>query len=402
MNSKEFAKRISDLSVLRRIPFDHSVKEALFVFTISRVIIFAIAVIVGQVAVNTEGKHFYQDILDPVISFDKAPVGRKLRQAMARGDASWYCAVAEDGYEHQPFEVAQHKWAFFPLYPLTLRLAATITGEYLVTGAVLSNLFFFLAIVLLHKLVGEWGYDTLVADRSIFYLAIYPTSYFFSLSFTESLFLLLTVASFLAARRERWWWASVLGALASATRSGGVLLLPALAVYNLMRYRSWRPRKLLPLLLIPLGLVAFMVYLKIITGNAWAFREVQAAWGRQSGFFLTPLLEYLKKPADVAFPWNPMLLNFAAALMAFGCAYYLMKRREWALGLYTLLSVIVPLSSLSLQSLARYMSVVFPIFIVLALWGKSPRVDQTIRVVFIVLFALMTALWAAHVSLALS
>jgi len=403
MRITETAKRLPGLEKLHRVTRDRSVREAAFVFAITRVMIFVIAVVVGQTVVNLEGKRFYQDILDPAVSFRNAPVARKLKQAIARGDSSWYCAVSEEGYERQPFDAStQRKWAFFPLYPIVLRIARTVTGECVGTGVFLSNLFFFLALIFLHKLTLEWGFDTDTANRAILYLAIYPTSYFFSLPFTESLFLLLTVSSFLAARREQWLLTGILGALASATRSGGVLLFPALVLYSILRYRSWRPKEMLPLLLIPVGLVAFMILLWRFTGNPFAFKDVQVAWGRQPAFFISTLWEYLRNPREVAVPWNPIALNFAAAIGTLGCGFFLLKRREWALSFYTFIALVLPLSTSSLQSVNRYSSVIFPIFIVLGILGNRPKVDHVIKIVFIVLFGLLTALWAAHVSWALT
>ena len=403
MRITETANKLPGIEQLRRATRDQSIREAVFVFAITRVMIFVIAVVVGQTVVNLEGKQFYQDRLDPATSFRKAPIARNLRQTVARGDASWYCAISEDGYERQPFDSSvQRKWAFFPLYPIVLRIARILTGECFGTGVFLSNLFFFLALVFLHKLTLEWGFDSETANRALFYLAVYPTSYFFSLPFTESLFLLLTVSSFLAARRERWLLTGILGALASATRSGGVLLFPALALYSILRYRTWRPKEMLPLLLIPVGLVAFMILLWRLTGNPLAFKDVQVAWHRQPTFFISTLWEYLRNYRDVAFAWNLVALNFAAVLWVLGCGLFLLKRREWVFSLYTFTMLFLPLSTSSLQSVTRYTSVIFPIFIVFGILGSRRRVDQAIKVVFIVLFGILTALWAAHVSWALT
>jgi hypothetical protein len=46
--------------------------------------------------------------------------------------------------------------------------------------------------------------------------------------------------------------------------------------------------------------------------------------------------------------------------------------------------------------------VVFPVFMVLASWGRRAKVDQLIRAMFLVLFGLMAALFAAHFTLVLS
>ncbi len=90
-----------------------------------------------------------------------------------------------------------------------------------------------------------------------------------------------------------------------------------------------------------------------------------------------------------------------AAIIAFACGFALLKRREWALAFYTFISVIIPLSTFTLESLSRYVMVVFPVFIILAVMGRRPLFDQTIRAVFLVLLGLLTAAYALSLSIAI-
>src|SRR5205085_4568702 len=131
-----------------------------------------------------------------------------------------------------------HKWAFFPVYPLVVRAAARLSGDYALSAMTLSNLFLLLALVLLHKTALVFGSDEKVADRAVLYAAAFPTSYFFSVAQTESLFLLLSVGWFYAARREQWLAAGLTGAVASARRAIGIVLLRALLVLYLQRRRG--------------------------------------------------------------------------------------------------------------------------------------------------------------------
>jgi hypothetical protein len=286
---------------------------------------------------------------------------------------------------------------------LIFRAAWRVTGELHLTGIAISSLCFFLALVFLHKLALACDFGARDADRAIFYLAAFPVSYFFSVPMTESLFLLLTVGSFYAAKREQWLVAGLLGALASATRSTGVLLLPALALLYWETYRTLRPRwNFLPLLLIPTGLLSFMWYLHTITGNAFAFKDILVTWGRKPTFFLTTLFEYLCDPLLLAISWNFRFVNFVAVVGAMLCGVALLMWRKWSLAAYTLASIFISLSSGLLQSQARYASVLFPAFLALAVWGRKPRTDQIIRTVFLVLLVLMTILFSDDIDIALS
>ncbi|HEV2765627.1 MAG TPA: mannosyltransferase family protein [Pyrinomonadaceae bacterium] len=381
---------------------DPALRAAVYVFALSRLVVFAAFVVGGQIGHVMSGS--YQTTRDFHLELGRVPVSRILRENVQVADINWYHGIAENGYEKRPFTTDRpHNWAFFPLFPLLWRAASWLTGEMVVTGIVLSNLFFFFALVLLYKLALAFGLDVADARRCLFYLGVFPVSYFFSLPLTESLFLLLTVGSFYAARRGRWWLSGVLGALASATRVTGVLLLPSLLLlYWQTRGRDFKRPEVLAPLLVPLGLVAFMSYLYAVTGNPFAFKDILVTWGRGTGLFLIPLLQFLAEPTLIAIPWDFKLVNFGASVTALACGAVLLKRREWALGCYTLASSVVALSSLLLQSQARYAMVLFPVFMVLAVAGRRPRLDEIIRFVFVALLGLMLALFAAHFSLAMA
>jgi hypothetical protein len=386
----------------RRVAHDASVRAALFTFALTRIIVLGILILTAHV--NLHPPDINQGTRDFYLLLDKVRVARDLRGTLHVADINWYLSISQNGYERRPFDATtEHNWAFFPLFPLLLRVASALTGEYLLTGMALSSILFFCALVLLHKTVIAFGLDSADADRSIFYLAAFPTSYFFSLPLTESLFLFLTVASFYAARRRAWWTASLVGALASGTRATGVLLLPTLAVLYWLTYRpDWRRPQMLSLLLIPTGLVAFMAYLYAITGNPFAFKDVLVVWGRSTGFFLWPFYHYLANPLRVAVPWSFHLLNVGAGGVGLVCGIVLLRRRMWSLAIYTLASVFVTLSSNLIQSQARYVMVLFPVFMILAIAGRRRRVDEIIRAFSLVLLSLMTLLFAAHFSIAMS
>ena len=392
-----------------------ALRSSVFAFLLSRLLILFILVLTANILFDAPVRGPVGDVHNSNILLRRG-VTEVLRRVTLGADSLWIINIARDGYEREPFNTtAQHKWAFFPLYPLLLRFCASLTGEFPLTGIVLSNCFLFCALVLVYKTARAFGGDALVANRTVFYLAFFPVSYFFSLAQTESLFLLLTVSCVYAAKRERWWLAGMLGGLASATRFAGVFLTIPLGVLYWQASRtnalgtspdakrsSQKIRTdVIALLLVPTGLLAFMIFLKHITGDAFAFAHIQVAWGHTAGFFWQPLLTYLRDPLQVSAGWDFRLLNFAATITALVCSIVLMKRREWALGLFSLVSIVVPLSYQPLlQSLARYVMVIFPVYIVLARAGSSTRIDQVIQAIFVGLLCLMSAMLASSVTLA--
>jgi Gpi18-like mannosyltransferase len=391
-------------SLLRSIIVNPSFRSAFFAFALTRAIVLGTVILAANAEHQGQGPAFGQPVQEVKIYFSQPGLLRRLGEAVTAADALWYLDIARNGYEKVSFNLdKQHNWAFFPLYPFIVRTAAKITGEFPVTAALLSNIFFFFALVMLHKTALRFGVGGDDADRTVFYLAGFPTSYFFSFPFTESLFLLLTVSSFFCAKRDLWWRAGVFGALASATRLNGLLLVLPLAVLYWQRYRTRVRANAFSLLMVPLGLFAYMLYLRSITGNALAFMAVQSTWGRNFTLFLQPLWDYLRNPLLLGIHWDFRFVNFLAVILAFICIGVLLRRRQWALGSYALVSLIVPLSaSFSLQSLTRYVGVIFPIFFVLGEAGRRPRLDQVLRAMFIVLLGLLTAMFALRIAIGMA
>ena len=241
---------------------DRAVREAFFVFAITRALVLAIFILGGSAALDSKDPGMHPvDARDRVV-LHSAEFLKQLQRTVGGGDAGWYEGIAKVGYERQPFEATQqHTWAFFPLHPMLMRLGAVFTGEYLLTGALIANALFFTALVLLHKLVTALNYDAGTADRTVFYVAAGPVSYFFSVPMTESLYFCLTIGSFLAATHRRWWVAGILGGFSSAARVPGVLLLPALTLFHIERtQRPWWRREILWLGLIPVGPCPFLCF----------------------------------------------------------------------------------------------------------------------------------------------
>jgi hypothetical protein len=271
-------------------------------------------------------------------------------------------------------------------------------------------------------------------------VAFAPTAFFFSAVYSESLFLLVSVGAFLAARRGRWAWAGALGGLAALTRNSGVLLLVPLVLLFLYGPRAdrvatagtglratsrLRPRhpltpQLLWLALVPLGLALYLAWCAIALGDAFAPYHAQALWlrhfeplGAAAGgvraawLGLRQLVHGSRTP--VYFGENGgdpflvagdslMLLGFLAfAIVA--CAGAL-RRLPFAYGAYAAVALAMtlsyPLDAQPLMSLPRYMVVLFPLQMYVARWaGERGGVERAVGVsaVLLGLFAAQFAHW---------
>ena len=207
----------------------------------------------------------------------------------AHFDASYYLGIADHGYSAGPGE----EWAFYPLYPAVVRLLGYLGGgghaAHVVAGLVVANLASLIAAVLLHQLVrADWGLG--VARRACVYFAVTPLGFYLSAVYPESLFVMLAVATLLLTRQHRWVAAGVVAALAAATRPPGVMLAVVLVaelvvvVVAARRTGAAVPllRPLVGIVLAPMGLVAFIAYGWIRTGDPLVTFHVNAdRWQRE-------------------------------------------------------------------------------------------------------------------------
>jgi len=120
--------------------------------------------------------------------------------AWFRWDSGHFTAIASNGYD------AAWRTAFFPLFPLLERGVAFLTHDPFIAGLIISNLAGLAMLVVLYRLVQE-DFDAERAFRTVLYLSVFPTAFFFVAAYNESLFLLLTLLSFYHMDCGDWWLA---------------------------------------------------------------------------------------------------------------------------------------------------------------------------------------------------
>jgi Dolichyl-phosphate-mannose-protein mannosyltransferase len=280
-------------------------------------------------------------------------------------DGGWYTSIAEGGYFFRPPPEGSSV-AFFPLYPLLMRAASVVVGNTSNAGLLVSNVCMALSMCLLYSFVRErWGRD--VAFRTIVLLVVYPLGFYLGALYTESLFLLLAVASFWLAEREKWWLAGLAGMLATLTRQMGLVLGPALLLLYLGK-RRYDPRRVGPdvlaLGLIPLGIVLYMAYLYVQFGDPLAFYRVTLDSFGHANVFRDGLGIINPRTLGAVDFRLLLLFNFVFGVAFVLAAVPVARRVGLSYAAFTLLAAGIPML-VGLISLGRYMSVVFPVFILL-------------------------------------
>ena len=305
-------------------------------------------------------------------------------------DAYHYLKLAELGYEAYTEGGKPLFLVFFPLYPWLIRLLHGIIPDYQLCGHIISSLCYTGSCVLFGKLVTE-DFGRKVGRMSVLFLTAYPFAFFFSSIHTESLFLLLSVASFYCIRKHDWLLAGLLGALAALTRSQGLFLaVVAFAEYwmcehpvHKLREKDWRGlrqdlfRKLLPIAITAVGFAIYLILNWRVAGDPFAFTEFQKERWNQ-GFTLFPRTLILLKNALMSTPsagyefvpyttWAPELVLFVFCLIAF---VYGIRRLPPVYMLYYAVCFLLNFSLTNPLSCGRYMATAFPLPILLAVGSQ--------------------------------
>lgn len=319
----------------------------------------------------------------------------------ANFDGEHYLSIAIFGYK-------KLEQAFFPVFPLLISFFAkpfssdlmSSTVNSIFVGILVSNIAFFLALLMLWKLLNI-DFSKKLALFTIFLIAIFPTSFYFGALYNESLFLLLTVSSFFFARKGNWFFASLLGMIASATRVFGILLFPSLLIEAYLQRKN--SARLFWLLLIPLGLGAYMYYQYLTFGDPFAFYNLQGLVGeqRQSGFVILPQVyfRYIKMifTVDIYNPiYQTILLEFVCGILFFLLPVYgYFKKIRLSYLFYAMAGFLVSAIQGSFSSVPRYVIVFFPAFIALAIFlSNTPRILRLIVILIsVILLIIETALF---------
>jgi Gpi18-like mannosyltransferase len=286
-------------------------------------------------------------------------------------DAGWYLDIVRHGYNYLPGK--ESNIAFFPMYPILVRVL-TCGGNIddRLVGYLISHAALFVATVMLWKLaVLEIG-DERSANHSVQFLLLTPVGVFFSSIYTESIFLAWLVSTLYFARTQRWLLAGLCAYAAALTRVVGLLLvIPLVCEYVLQRREKlslrspsiWRA--LVCCALPGLAFLTYVTYLGWTFGEPLAFLKADVVWGRKLAWPWAAFFHLNREPFYRI--WFVCFAIMAAGLLILGFWWRLRPTYLVLLCVFTLIS----LSSNRLESLPRYLSVLFPYYFVLALLTKK-------------------------------
>lgn len=300
----------------------------------------------------------------------------------ANWDGGHFRGVAENGYLYQ-FQIV-----FFPLYPLLIKFLMLFGLNSLWAGLLISNLCLIAALFYLYKLV-RFDYDENIAGKVVFLTLAFPLSFYLTSVYSESLFLLLVILAFLQARQKNWVLAFLFAGLSAVTRLSGLIVIFVIAIEYLLRkpelpivkyslsklsnYINFKKILAKPGLYFLFSLIPFSIfclYLYIFQNNPLAFIDQEYYWHRHLTYPWNTLVNYIQNL------WNFGLFKVGSGQALFeliffifflgllGMSYFKLRA---SYTIYFALSLLLPISTGTLQAIYRYGLVIFPIFILLAL-----------------------------------
>ncbi len=315
-----------------------------------------------------------------------------------RWDSGFYVTIALYGYEGI-------NAAFFPLYPLVMRTLSGVLLEPLLPGLdpldrmelagfITSSAASLAAALgmfaLLSVLIGDDD-----ARRGVFYFLIYPTAFFLIQVYSEPMFLALATWCLAMIVRRRWWIAGGIAALAVLDRSTGItLILPILVIWLLDWYHGKRPRWI-TLIVVTWPIIMWRLYFAWLAARGLSVVAGQASFGR-SLFPPDPLSLFWGELSFITN--NPqatvhITLDVLMTLLAIGASLYAL--RKWpAIGVFGLAAIGLPLLTFRVIGLGRYSLAVIPIYLTLAVFGRSRVFDRLWTVGSVLLLGLYIFLFS--------
>jgi hypothetical protein len=293
-----------------------------------------------------------------------------------RKDAYWYKIIATDGYpqgvrqadqtRQLDFTEGQSSWAFFPFYPVSNRWIKEVMQLEYEQAAFLTSILFSLAAI-----IGCYYFFMLYwkdADKAFFttvLIFVFPFHFYFSMFLSEGPFLAFLIWSFYAAKKNRPVLLSILLIPLILLRPNGMVLFLPLFLYILeqkdipiLQFFCLKKgfKNIFVFLPAVLCFIGYCFYQKAMTGYYFAFSEAQQGWGKE---FMFPLLALFRR-GDVNYQVTSFYAVFIILLLLVKW-----KRFPLSFNIMILISVLLPLSAGSTYGMIRYMSVVFPLFIII-------------------------------------
>ncbi len=289
--------------------------------------------------------------------------------SLSNFDGVHYLHIAEKGY-------SQYQQAFFPLYPLLIKLLNPIFNNYLITGLIISNFSFFLGLYFFIEYL-KLILKNFTFKKQIFFILFlisFPTSFFFGSLYTEGLFFLLFSLTLYFLQKEKYFFSILFGFLTATTRLIGLFLFIPIIFYwykKIKTLKSFNKKQVfigfLTIIAPVLGLLSYCFYLWKTTGDPLMFFHAQPAFGanRSTHLIILPqvIWRYIKIFFTANINWQYFVSLFEFVIFIFVFLILILdflknffKKNFLLIGLnlFSLTNLILPTLTGTLSSISRY------------------------------------------------
>ena len=299
----------------------------------------------------------------------------QLDNVLVRWDVAWYLRIVTQGYQWDGSSLSQQPIVFFPAFPIITRAVGLFIGkQFLLAGLLVALSAFLVALLYFYRLARDFM-DAERARVSVWALAAYPFAAYYSVPYTEALYLLCSVLAFYHVSRANWWHAAAFGYVLGLCRPNGFLTALPLAI--LVIPQMMRQRRLLldacAAVIAPLaGILTYCFFLYVRFGDPLAWRKGQLAWGRTYvGLWEGARALWTDRYGAIASggfhqysSTNPYdVMYTVAAIFVLASVIPTIRRFGPAYGVFTLVNILPPLLIGGMMSIGRMTSVLFPAFL---------------------------------------
>lgn len=313
-----------------------------------------------------------------------------------RWDTPHYQAIAERGFK--AFDTALFTP---PLYPFLMRvLSPLFEGSTLASGLFVSAAAFLGCLICVYFLTNLELQDEETSWRTVIYISIFPTSFFFLAAYNESLFLLNTLLCFYFVKKSRWILAGLFASLAAVTRIPGALLFIPLLWSAKRAWDQGDKLAWLAPIINTLGILFFPLYTWLFL-HASPFSIFQAQ-NKRGGSIDIPgknIIEAINRILTGRLVVENLTeLIFTTFLIIMTILAW--RKLPYIYGIYATSLVVFFLARFGspqpLISMARYTLEVFPIFILMAKMGNTRWKNRAIiylSLLGLLFFSAQFAIW---------
>ena len=313
--------------------------------------------------------------------------------SLANFDGEHYLAIAKYGYQ---LRSGFPQYAFFPLFPLLIKAMVIVARDYYLAALLVSQLSLWVALVYLSKWANSLRPSGPGPEGLALPLLLSTGAIFLASVYTEPLFIMLAVMTMYFSERKWWGRAVLTAALATATRVNGIFLVIFLFIKLFKSKKSLLTSSLYTLASIS-GLLGYMIFLQVKTGDMFAWFHAQGAWGKAVATSpLTTLVSYLRA---ITLDFSPDLTHLTVVIevmvttVALLLFLALLRRHllDLAYWLYLGGNLALPLATGSLGSMPRFFLTLFPLLLVVPALSKPSKTlyyisSITASVIGIILF----------------